>query len=328
MTEIPWPIFEAELEIRAKGDRRFLSGRFPYSPGPGRRMATIADRGKTRKERIGADAFGWQMREFAKLQKQIAQAIEGAADQARLELLRQELERRNVHVLSGHSFDRPLGDMKSGSAKVTSTQEAVSFEVDLPPDADQPSYMRDTLAMIKAGLAGGVSPGFRVPPASAVADAEGLEPEPGNYRTSASFMAIDILPSIFSLPIMKAVVGLSSPLAISRKSSREIEIVQSASSPSFEITCGTDAASTNIAPASPKSNLNVASSPESSPKRSRNCSVISSSVVTVLFLSNCRRDCMSGSNLTYGGHGHKLERLPIIRSHILRRRSSFGILLV
>ena len=40
--------------------------------------------------------------------------------------------------------------------------------------------MGDTVRMVRAGLAGGVSPGFRVPPASAVADAEGLEPEPGN----------------------------------------------------------------------------------------------------------------------------------------------------
>ena len=34
--------------------------------------------------------------------------------------------------------------------------------------------------MIRAGLAGGVSPGFRVPPASVVANAEAFEPEPGN----------------------------------------------------------------------------------------------------------------------------------------------------
>ena len=38
-----FPIFAAELEVRAKGDRRTLAGRFPYSPGPGRGMATVAD---------------------------------------------------------------------------------------------------------------------------------------------------------------------------------------------------------------------------------------------------------------------------------------------
>ena len=169
-----------ELEIRARGGRRSLRGRFPYSPGPGRRMATVRDRGRVRKERIAPDAFGWQMREFDRVQAELAQAVEGAVDQARVELLRQELERRNVHVLAGHSYDRPLGDMKSGTARVTSDSDAVAFEVDLPAEADQPSWMRDTVAMVRAGLAGGVSPGFRVPPAGVVANAEVLEPEPGN----------------------------------------------------------------------------------------------------------------------------------------------------
>lgn len=114
------------------------------------------------------------------MQKQFVEAIEEAIDEARVELLRQELERRNVHVLAGHSFDRPLGDLESGSARITSTDEAVAFEVDLPDVADQPTHMCDTVAMVKAGLAGGVMPGFRVPPASAVPDAELFEPEPGN----------------------------------------------------------------------------------------------------------------------------------------------------
>ena len=106
--------------------------------------------------------------------------IEESVDQARIELLRQELERRNVHILTGHSYDKPLGDLKSGTARIESTREAVAFEVDLPPDAEQPSYMADAVRMVRAGLAGGISPGFRVPPASAVRDAETFEPEPGN----------------------------------------------------------------------------------------------------------------------------------------------------
>ena len=110
--------FDAELEIRASGGRRSLRGRFSYSRGPGRGMATIRDRGRVRKERVAGDAFGWQMREFVKLQKQMAEMIEGAVDQARLEIFRQELERRNVHVLAGHDYNRPLGDLKSGTAKI------------------------------------------------------------------------------------------------------------------------------------------------------------------------------------------------------------------
>ena len=181
MTMIEFPVFfDAELEVRARGGGPgSLFGRFAYSAGPGRGMATVADRGKVRKERIAGDAFGWQMREFSKLQKEMGLVIEDAVDEARLEVLRQELERRNVHVLAGHSYDKPIGSLKSG-AKIISTKEAVEFEVDLPAEADQPSYMRDTVRMIRAGLAGGVSPGFRVPPATAVKNAETFEPEPGN----------------------------------------------------------------------------------------------------------------------------------------------------
>lgn len=174
----PWPIFDATLEIRARGRGRSLRGRFPYSSGPGRMMATVSDRGRVRKERIGGDAFGWQIREFAKVQKALGEAIEAKIGEARVELLRQELDRRNIHVLAGHSFDRPMGDLKSGTARVTSSAEALEFDVDLPDT--MPTYMADVVAMIEARLAGGVSPGFRVPPASAVAKAETFEPEPGN----------------------------------------------------------------------------------------------------------------------------------------------------
>ena len=175
-----YPVFDGELEIRARGDSRVLVGRFPYSAGPGRGLATVGDRGRVRKERIAGDAFGWQINEFAKVQKELAAAVDASRDQAQIELLRQALERRNVHVLVGHSYDKPLGDLKSGTARVTSSKEAVSFAVDLPADADMPSYMADTVRMIRANLAGGISPGFRVPPVSRVANAEAFEPEPGN----------------------------------------------------------------------------------------------------------------------------------------------------
>ena len=178
MTE--FPVFEAELEIRARGGGPgSLFGSFKYSQGPGRGMATVSDRGKVRKERIAGDAFGWQIDAFAELQKEMADVIESAVDEARLEILRQELERRNVHVLAGHSYDKPLGSLKT-KAKIVSTEKAVEFEVALPDENDQPGYMRDVVKMIRAGLAGGVSPGFRVPPASAVRNAETFEPEPGN----------------------------------------------------------------------------------------------------------------------------------------------------
>ena len=54
------------------------------------------------------------------------------------------------------------------------------FEATLPVQSQQPTYMRDLVLKINAGLARGISPGFRVPPKSVVANAEILEPERGN----------------------------------------------------------------------------------------------------------------------------------------------------
>ena len=175
-------IYEGELELRQKGRR--LAGRFPYSQKSGDRQATVMNKGRVRKERIGPDAFGWQIREFAKLQVQLGDAITAAYDEARVQIIRQELERRNIHVLAGHSYDKPMGDMLRSGARVTSTREAVEFEIDLPDVADQPSHMRDTVAMIRSGLIGGISPGFRVPPRAVVPNGERLEPEIGNPGVS------------------------------------------------------------------------------------------------------------------------------------------------
>ena len=171
-------VYEGELELRQSGRR--LAGRFPYSQRSGDRMATVMNRGRVRKERIAPDAFGWQIREFEKLQGELASTITNAVDEARVQLLRQEIERRNIHVLAGHSYDRPMGDMLRSGARVTSTREAVEFEIELPDESNQPSYMRDAVAMVRAGLIGGISPGFRVPPGAVVPNSERLEPEPGN----------------------------------------------------------------------------------------------------------------------------------------------------
>ena len=167
--------YPADLEIRQRGGARILSGRFPYG-----RTATVADRGRRRKERIGPDAFGWQIRRFAELQQQLADVVGEAIDEARRQILQESLERANVHVLAGHDFNKPLGDMKRGTARVSSTRDSLDFEVDLPDDADMPTYMLDTVKEIRTGRAGGISPGFRVPPANVVPNAEENMPEPGN----------------------------------------------------------------------------------------------------------------------------------------------------
>lgn len=175
-------VFPGELEIRQNGSGRgrTLSGRFPYSPGPGRGMATVSDRGRTRKERVESGAFNFQLERFAELQQELGRVLESAVDTARAEIIQQELQRRNVHILAGHSYDRPLGDLLNGTARVRSTREAVEFDVDLPDPEDMPSYMADVVKEIKTKRVGGISPGFMVPPRNVVANAERLEPEPGN----------------------------------------------------------------------------------------------------------------------------------------------------
>ena len=184
-------IYEGELELRQSG--RLLAGRFPYSRKSGDRQATVMNRGRVRKERIAGDAFGWQLREFGKLQDELATTISGAVDEARVQIIRQELERRNIHILAGHSYDRPLGDMLRSGARITSTKESIDFEIDLPGEADRPGYMRDVVAMVRAGLIGGISPGFRVPPKNIVPNGERLEPEIGNPAVSVRVIENAIL---------------------------------------------------------------------------------------------------------------------------------------
>ena len=166
---------DGSLEIRARGDGRVLSGSFPYG-----KTATVKDRGRVRKERVAPRAFSWQLERFKKLQEEAAQVIEETIDQARKELLQEQLERANVHVLSGHEYSKPLGDMLRGAARVVDSDDALRFEVDLPDERDMPSYMLDVVKEIRTGRAGGLSPGFRIPPRNVVPDAEELIGEVGN----------------------------------------------------------------------------------------------------------------------------------------------------
>ena len=158
------------LEIRQRGGGRSLSGSFPYG-----RTATVRDRGRVRKETFRQGAFSWQLREFARVTQELNAALAEVGDEAleatrddelsleqrranepaRVSELRQELERRNIHILSGHSFDRPLGSLLAGNARVTDGDDAVHFAVDLPDEARQPSWMKDAVLAIEAGLSVG-----------------------------------------------------------------------------------------------------------------------------------------------------------------------------
>lgn len=141
-------IFPAEIECRQESDgRRRIAGRFPYSG-----VATIADRGSTRKERFHPRAFQFTIDDPA----------------------------AEVSLLRGHEFDKPLASRNAGSLELRNTQAALEFIATLPPDDAMPSWVTDTVRAINAGLMPGLSPGFRIPPSTAVSNAVELVPEPGN----------------------------------------------------------------------------------------------------------------------------------------------------
>ena len=141
-----FPVFEAsKLEMRRSGDKKILTGRFNYGS-----TATIRDRGRVRKERFEPRAFRF--------------AIENEA--------------RQIDILVGHDFGKPVASRKAGTLEIEDSAAAVTFEAQLPDDP--PSWAVDMEKSVVAGLMVGLSPGFVVPPASAVPDAERFEPEPGN----------------------------------------------------------------------------------------------------------------------------------------------------
>ena len=141
-----FPIFEAaKLEIRRSGGMRILSGRFNYGS-----TATVRDRGRVRKERFEPRAFRF--------------AIED--------------ETRQLDILVGHDFGKPVASRKAGTLEIADGEDGVIFEAQLPDDP--PSWAVDMEKSVVAGLMVGLSPGFVVPPASVVPDAERFEDEPGN----------------------------------------------------------------------------------------------------------------------------------------------------
>ena len=137
------------VEIRREGDGPpTLHGRFPYGT-----MATMKNRGTVRKESFRSRAFRFS--------------------------ISQETE-REINLLVGHDYQRPLASRRAGSLTIRDGDDAVTFEATLPAAAEQPTWMRDALLSVRAGLMTGVSPGFIVPPRNVVPGAEKLIPEPGN----------------------------------------------------------------------------------------------------------------------------------------------------
>lgn len=140
-----WPV--SGLEIRSQDKRPTIVGRFPYKA-----LATLQDRGTVRKESIEPGAFSFSI---------------NAPD-------------RDVHLLVGHSYDKPIASKEAGTLDFNDTEEFLEFIAQIPPGAERATHITDLLIMLGAGLIKGVSPGFRVPPKDVVPGAEKLIPEPGN----------------------------------------------------------------------------------------------------------------------------------------------------
>lgn len=70
----------------------------------------------------------------------------------------------DVHLLAQHNYAQPLASRKSGSLTLTDTDEGLAFEARISPEVADTSHGRDTLALVRAGLSVGLSPGFRLTP--------------------------------------------------------------------------------------------------------------------------------------------------------------------
>ncbi len=135
--------FWGSLEVRKDhSGRRRLRGSFPYGA-----TATLSDGGRNggrpRKERFKSKAFAYRVNRSEK----------------------------EIHLLVGHDYDRPLASRLTGGLKLTDTAEALQFEAVIDPAIAETSYGRDVLAQVATGLAFGISPGFRIPPQRTVPDA-------------------------------------------------------------------------------------------------------------------------------------------------------------
>lgn len=158
------PVFDAGLELRAAGDgTRRLKGSFPY------RKRAVLDAGgngrRPKKEEFAPKAFSF------------------AVDDAD----------RDIHLLIGHSFDRPLASRKAGTLLLQDTDAALGFEAILTPDIQRTSWAQDFMAAFAAGLIGGISPGFRVAPPEAVSKPEETteeDPAEGNALIRTIFAAV------------------------------------------------------------------------------------------------------------------------------------------
>ncbi|WP_299907680.1 HK97 family phage prohead protease [uncultured Paracoccus sp.] len=168
------PVYNAGLELRAAGDgSRRLKGRFPYG-----KRAVLDAGGKGRRPK---------KEEFAP--KSLSFAVDDPD--------------RDIHLLVGHSFDKPLASKKAKTLILLDAPEALTFEAILTPEIQEASWVKDFIAAFLAGLIGGISPGFRIAPPEVVEKAEEVteeDPTEGDALIRTIFAAILFEMSLVTRP--------------------------------------------------------------------------------------------------------------------------------
>lgn len=142
-------IFPGELEVRKRsGGGRVIRGRFPYN-----KRAVLTDggnKGRPVKEQFAPQSFQFRIDD----------------------------ETAEIFLLSGHDYGKPLASKLTRTMSFVDTAAALIFEAIITPKVLETSYAADVLALIGAGLAVGLSPGFRIPPKKTVPNAETFADEP------------------------------------------------------------------------------------------------------------------------------------------------------
>ena len=179
MEELQHAAALGELELRAGGGNgaRRIKGRFPYG-----KRAVLSDGGRTgrpRKEVIAPTAFAYRVE-----------------------------RREQIHLLVGHSYDRPLASTGNGSLLLRDAADALTFEARIAPELERAPFFADFWGAFLAGLIGGISPGFRIPPPAAVPpeEAEKVEeedPAEGRALIRTIFAALLFELSLVVMPAYK-----------------------------------------------------------------------------------------------------------------------------
>lgn len=162
---------ELILEERALRSRsRRLSGRFPYGS-----RATMSDGGKSgrpQKEEFAPHAFSYRV----------------------------EMPDEDIHLLIGHSYDKPVASRSAGTLSLEDTDEALTFVAMIHEGMQEASWIKDLFATFDAGLIGGISPGFRLPPPRAVAKSEETVEE--NPREGNALIRVILAALLYELSLV------------------------------------------------------------------------------------------------------------------------------